>query len=76
MKTKVRTLIIFAAMALFIAIPAKVWSQQQNDYYTVKGVVKDKNTQRTLEYASISVAGTNIGTITNTNGEFSIKIKE
>lgn len=76
MKTKVRTLFIIAAMALFTAIPAKVWSQQPNDYYTVKGVVKDKNTQRTLEYASISVAGTNIGTITNTNGEFSIKIKE
>jgi hypothetical protein len=52
-----------------------LWSQQK-DFYTVKGVVKDKQSQKSLEYANLSVTGTNIGTITNTNGEFSIKIKD
>nr|WP_255495135.1 carboxypeptidase-like regulatory domain-containing protein [Dysgonomonas sp. 521] len=46
------------------------------DYITVSGVVKDKKTKKKLEYVSISVPGTNVGTITNVDGEFSIKIKD
>jgi len=53
-----------------------VWAQQTKDFFTVKGVVKDNRSGKTLEYVNISVAGTNVGTITNTNGEFSIKIKD
>ncbi len=58
-----------------IAVVSPAWAQNDSGFYTVKGIVKDKSTKRTIEYATISVAGTNIGTITNTNGEFSIKIK-
>ncbi|GAB6122228.1 carboxypeptidase-like regulatory domain-containing protein [Dysgonomonas termitidis] len=44
------------------------------NYITISGVVKDKNSNKKLEYVSISVPGTNIGTITNTDGVFSIKL--
>ena len=36
---------------------------------------KDKQTRKKLEYVNISIPGTNVGTITNNDGEFSIKVK-
>jgi len=45
-------------------------------YITVNGVVKDKKTKKKLEYVTVSVPGTNIGTITNEDGVFSIKVKD
>jgi len=48
--------------------------EQQTDFITVNGVVKDNQNRRTLEYVNISVPGTNIGTVTNSDGGFTIKI--
>lgn len=45
-------------------------------YITVSGTVKDKQSKKRLEYVNISVPGSNIGTITNSEGEFSIKVKQ
>jgi len=44
------------------------------DFFTVNGVVRDRNTKRTIEYVNVSAIGTNVGTITNEDGEFSLKI--
>ena len=41
---------------------------------TVSGIVKQQYNNRTLEYVNVYVPGTHIGTITNTDGEFTIKI--
>jgi hypothetical protein len=46
----------------------------QESYYTVSGVVKDNITGKPLEYATISVVNYNVGTVSNANGEFSLKI--
>ena len=46
-----------------------------DEFITVSGVVKDKQTRKKLEYVNISIPGTNVGTITNNDGEFSIKVK-
>lgn len=51
-------------------------AQDQASFYTVNGVVKDKNTRKKLEYVNVSVPGTPIGTVTNEDGEFSLKIKK
>ncbi|MDR1504165.1 MAG: carboxypeptidase-like regulatory domain-containing protein [Prevotella sp.] len=59
---------------LFVAIPS--WAQVGVDYTSISGVVKDKRTKKKMEYVSVSVPGTNIGTITNADGEFTIKIKD
>jgi hypothetical protein len=75
MKTTVKQSILLILAVILTAGASPLWSQQK-DFYTVKGVVKDKQSQKSLEYANLSVTGTNIGTITNTNGEFSIKIKD
>ena len=44
------------------------------DFYTISGVVKDKNTKKTIEQVNVSAVGTNVGTITNEEGEFVLKI--
>ncbi|MDR0429278.1 MAG: carboxypeptidase-like regulatory domain-containing protein [Tannerellaceae bacterium] len=45
------------------------------DYITVSGLVRDQKNRKKLEYASIAVLGSNVGTVTNADGEFSIKIR-
>ena len=77
MKTKINKFkrILLVILLISGATSVTTWSQATKDFYTVKGVVKDKVSQKTLEYASISIPTTNIGTITNSHGEFSIKIK-
>ncbi len=62
-----------AALLLMIVVPA---GAQESGYFTVKGVVKDKRSGKNLEYVNISVPGTSIGTVTNLNGEFILKIKD
>ncbi|WP_042367843.1 carboxypeptidase-like regulatory domain-containing protein [Bacteroides neonati] len=42
---------------------------------TVSGVVRDKLNKRKLEYVNISVPGSNVGTVTNADGEFTLVIK-
>jgi hypothetical protein len=49
--------------------------EDDEPYITVSGVVKDGKSRKRLEYANISVPGSNIGTVTNADGEFSVKIK-
>lgn len=59
-----------------------MWSQEEvpfaeeNTYITVSGVVKDKQNRRTLEYVNVSVPGSSVGTVTNADGEFSLKIED
>lgn len=75
MKTRFNLFFRLMLVALSISIITPAWAQADKDFYVVKGIVKDKTTNRILEYANISVTGTNIGTVANKDGEFSIKIK-
>jgi hypothetical protein len=52
-----------------------VAAQESESYFTVSGVVKDSQTKKKLMYVNVSVPGTNVGTVTNADGEFSLKIK-
>ena len=45
-------------------------------YTIVSGVIKDKSNKKKLEHVNVSIPESNIGTITNTDGEFSLKIPE
>ena len=47
-----------------------------DDYITVSGVVRDKQSRKTLEYVNVSVPGSSVGTVTNADGEFSLKIED
>lgn len=49
-------------------------SNESESFITVSGVVKDQKSKRKLEYVNVTVPGTNIGTVTNADGEFSLKV--
>lgn len=76
MKTTLTKIAGLVTALMLLSWITPTFAQEVKDYITIKGVVKDKNTRRALEYVSISVPGTNVGTVTNVNGEFSLKIKE
>nr|WP_302831775.1 carboxypeptidase-like regulatory domain-containing protein [uncultured Bacteroides sp.] len=54
-----------------------LWAQDTavNDLI-ITGVVKNKDNRKKLDNVNVSVAGTNIGTVTNADGTFSLKVTE
>ena len=72
-----RTNIIILGLIITLISNGMGLNAQENesvDFFTVNGVVRDRNTKRAIEYVSVSAVGTNIGTVTNSDGEFSLKI--
>lgn len=67
---------IVIVLLLLVGISPLVNAKDNTSYIIVSGVVKDKRSNKKLEYVSISIPGTNIGTITNSDGEFSLKVKD
>ena len=62
---------------LALLLSAPVFSQENNnDYITIEGSVRDKDSRRKLEFVHVTVPGTSIGTITNNDGEFMLKLKK
>lgn len=55
--------------------PLRAQDQADESFITISGVVKDKQTKKRLGYVNLSVLGTSVGTITNEEGEFSIKVR-
>lgn len=49
-------------------------AQEQNDFKQYKGKVVEQNTKKELVFATVALEGTNISTISNTEGEFLLKI--
>jgi hypothetical protein len=50
-------------------------AQEPADYYTISGTVRSRDSRNKLENVNVSVEGTNIGTVTNADGVFSLKVK-
>ena len=64
-------------MAFLLLGISPLWAQEEaGSYFTITGVVKNKDNKRKLENVNVSVSGTNIGTVTNADGVFSLKIKD
>lgn len=76
MKTNYLKTIRFLIVIVLAVITTPAWSQSEPDYITVNGIIKDKRSNKKLEYVNISVVGTSVGTVTNSDGGFSIKIKD
>lgn len=77
MRTKYLKLIQVVFTILIISgVVIPVYAGRDPGYITITGVVKDAKSKKKLEYVSISIPGTGIGTISNTDGGFSIKVKD
>jgi hypothetical protein len=57
-------------------MPAWAQEEDEGNFMTVSGVVRDAKSKRKLEYVNISVPGTNIGTVTNEDGAFTVKVRK
>lgn len=77
MKAQLKQSIGFVLIMIILSGMAPLWAQDNaGDYVTINGVVRDKYNKKRLEYVNISIPGSNVGTVTNAEGEFSLKIKE
>ena len=72
-----RLITVFLSCMLFVF--NSVVSNAQDDseaYYTISGIIKDARSKRAVEQVNVSAVGTNVGTITNEDGEFTLKLLE
>ncbi len=75
MKTLVQmTKLLLITVFLMSAIPFTSMART-DDYFTISGVVKNESNNKRIDYANITIKGTNIGTVANENGEFTLKVK-
>lgn len=72
MKTKK---IISLIMVLMLLVSAAGFSQT-GGFYTISGTVRDADNKRALAYATMYVPGTYLGTVANSDGVFTFKIKD
>lgn len=75
MKTKSIVQLVFIIL-LIVGITNPAYGRKDPGYITITGVVKDQKSKKNLEYVSISIPGTGIGTISNEDGGFSIKVRD
>ena len=76
METRIKRIGIAALFVLLLTGITDVFAGDGDNYFTISGVVKDKSSKKTLEYVNISVPGSNLGSITNEDGVFILKVKD
>jgi hypothetical protein len=72
---------VFALIFLSFIIPLNLYSSNwatpgDTSFIELRGSVKDKDTKEPIVFASIYLVGTNIGTISNLDGQFAIKVPQ
>ena len=74
MKTKHSITALLSILLLLCSSIAT--AQEAETYFSVGGVVKDARSKRAIGGVTVYVIGTNIGTVTNEDGEFVLKLIE
>jgi hypothetical protein len=59
---------------LFLLFAAYGATSAQNSFVTVNGTLKDAKTGEKINYAAITVPNTGIGTVSNSDGDFTLKV--
>ena len=76
METRIKQISIATLFFLLFLGIMNVFAQNNEKYFTISGIVKDKSNKKKLEYVNISVLGTNLSSVTNEDGVFVLKIKD
>lgn len=58
------------------AMPDTVHRKEENNYFVIRGILLDKQTNEPIEAGTIGVMNTSIGSITNANGEFRLTLPD
>lgn len=69
MKTYIKKIFL---LALFVPVGLMLWAQSEP--VEVSGVVRDAKTRDRIANAAITLPGSSVGTVTNSDGEFLLKI--
>ncbi|TVQ16637.1 MAG: carboxypeptidase-like regulatory domain-containing protein [Bacteroidetes bacterium] len=73
---KTNRIILSVLLLLFIFPANSVSGQTADDYYFIRGTVRDAKSNKPLPHASVFVSGTYIGTVANINGYFSLRVRK
>lgn len=73
---RIQVIFVICAFLFGSASFTSLFAQNGNRIFTISGLVKDKKTNKTIEYVNVNVKGTNEGTITNSDGSFTLKVKQ
>jgi len=76
METRIKQISVAALFILLFSGVTELFAQNNNSYFTISGVVRDKSSKKKLEYVNISVPGSNLSSITNEDGGFTLKVKD
>lgn len=76
-----KNLVRFTLGCLFVLLCSDITPLMAQDSaaaneLTITGVVRNKDNRRKLENVNVSVVGSNIGTVTNADGTFSLKVSD
>lgn len=63
------------SLCFAVMLPSQAFGQDGN-FTSYAGEVLDSNSKKPLVFASITLEGTNVSTVTNTDGEFLLKVPE
>ncbi|MEI8048707.1 MAG: carboxypeptidase-like regulatory domain-containing protein [Bacteroidota bacterium] len=75
MKTLVHNVMRFGLIIMLMFCFGAIYGQASTDsFVTVTGQLKDAKTRDKIIYATISVPGSGIGTVSNSEGEFTLKV--
>ncbi len=69
---KIYALLIVFSLSLITTHYSR--AQQNENFKEFKGVVMNGNTKKSLEFATLSVSNTNISSVSNVDGQFSLKV--
>lgn len=71
--------IIYRAMSLALVLMLGVsatFAQNGDSYDTYRGTLKDSKTKQKIIFATVTIPGTHVGTVSNSDGEFTIKVQK
>jgi hypothetical protein len=75
MKTSIKILFRIGILILFMSGTGMTFAQNGNDsFISITGQLKDAKTGEKIRYASITIPNTGIGTVSNSDGEFLLKV--
>jgi hypothetical protein len=77
MKNLIHNVLRLGIIIFFLSSYGTALAQNENELFiTVNGVLKDAKTNERIIYATITVPGTGIGTVSNSDGEFILKVSK
>ncbi len=77
MKPVVKSLVTAAVAFILVVSLGMAYGQTADEnFVTIKGVVKDATTREKVVFASVYVPGSSVGTVTNSEGEFILKVSK